>query len=107
MQTRGAAVIRLEKCNGHIRVQLGKRDMVIDVALVHDFSGDCWRDLSRDGQPRYDDPGMLSFILLAPKCRSTARHGRPPAKLSTSGCIDGEFLRLLHILIPSPDSQIL
>ena len=35
----------------------GKTQLVIDVALVHDFSGDCWRDVSRNG--RYADPDML------------------------------------------------
>ena len=37
----------------------GKPHLVIDVALVHDFSGDCWRDVSRNGQLRYADPDML------------------------------------------------
>ena len=37
----------------------GKTHLVIDVALVHDFSGDCWRDVNRNGQLRDADPDML------------------------------------------------
>ena len=37
----------------------GKRDLVIDVALVHDFSGNCSRDARCNGQLRYDDPDLL------------------------------------------------
>ena len=37
----------------------GQRDLVIDVALVHDFSGNCLRDARRNGQLRYDDPDLL------------------------------------------------
>ena len=36
----------------------GQRDLVIDVALVHDFSGNS-RDAHRNGQLRYDDPNLL------------------------------------------------
>jgi len=37
----------------------GKTHLVIDVALAHDFSGDCCRDVSRNGKLRYADPDML------------------------------------------------
>ena len=36
----------------------GQRDLVIDVALVHDFSRNL-RDAHRNGQLRYDDPNLL------------------------------------------------
>ena len=37
----------------------GKIQLVIDVAPVHDFSGGCWRDVSRNGKLRYSDPDVL------------------------------------------------
>ena len=38
----------------------GKRDLVIDVSLVRDFTGNNRRDdFRRNGQLRYDDPDLL------------------------------------------------
>ena len=38
----------------------GKRDLVIDVSLVHDFTENSRRDdYRRNGQLRYDDPDLL------------------------------------------------
>ena len=37
----------------------GKRNIAIDVALVHYFSDNCWCDVSRNGQLHYDDPDVL------------------------------------------------
>ena len=37
----------------------GKRDLVIDVALVHDFLGNRSCDARRNGQVCYDDPDLL------------------------------------------------
>ena len=86
----------------------GKSHLVIDVALVHDFSGDCWRDVRRNGQLRYDDPDMLLNNAADAKARKYREaYAAPdrllaflPAIMSTSGRIHGEFLRLLHILSP-------
>ena len=84
----------------------GKTHLVIDVALVHDFSGDCWRDVRRNGQLRYADPDMLLNNAADVKVwRYREAYAAPdrllaflPAIMSTSGRIHGEFLRLLHIL---------
>jgi len=84
----------------------GRTHLVIDVACVHDFSGDCWRDVRRNGQLRYDDPDMLLNNAADAKVRKYREaYAAPdrllaflPAIMSTSGRIHGEFLRLLHIL---------
>ena len=84
----------------------GKTHLVIDVALVHDFSGDCWRDVSRNGQLRYADPDMLlnnaADVKVRKYCEAYAAPNRLlaflPTIMSTSGRIHGDFLRLLHIL---------
>jgi hypothetical protein len=84
----------------------GKTHLVIDVALVHDFSGDCWRDVSRNGQLRYADPDMLLNNAADVKVRKYREAYAAPDRLlaflptimSTSGRSHGEFLRLLHIL---------
>ena len=83
-----------------------KTHLVIDLALVHDFSGDCWRDVSRNGQLRYADPDMLHNNAADVKVRKYREaYAAPdrllaflPAIMCTSGRIHGEFLRLLHIL---------
>ena len=45
---------------GDLQIQninlVSKTHLVIDVALVHDFSGDCWRE-SRNGQLRCAEQG--------------------------------------------------
>ena len=42
----------------HIKLA-GRAHVVIDVALVHDFSGECWRDVHQNGQLHYADTDML------------------------------------------------
>ena len=87
----------------------GTRDLVIDVALIHEFSGDCWRDLSRKRKPCYDDPDLLvnnvarvnepSTGLCSPESKDSIAFCHLAflsAILSTSGRIHGEFLRLLY-----------
>ena len=37
----------------------GRAHLVLDVAMAHDFSGDCWSDWGRNGQLRYADRDML------------------------------------------------
>ena len=79
--------------------------MVIDVALVHDFSGNL-RDAYRNGQLRYDDPNLLLNNVTRAKVQkyrddysaSDVNKVFLSALLSTSGRIHGEFLRLLYIL---------
>ena len=84
----------------------GKTQVVIDVTLLHDFSGDCWRDVSRNRQLRYADPDMLLNNAANAKVRKYREaYAAPdrllaflPAIMPTSGRIHGEFLHLLHIL---------
>ena len=83
----------------------GKAHMVIDVALVHDLSGDCWRDVRRNGQLCNDDPDMLLNNTVKRQSAEVPRGirgtrsnvGLPPIN-NTSGRIHGEFRRILHIL---------
>jgi len=85
---------------------IGKADMVIDVSLIHEWSGDCWRDVHRNGQLRHADPDTLLNNAAEVKVRKYREaYAAPdrrlaflPAIMSTSGRIHGEFLRLLHIL---------
>ena len=44
----------------------GKAHLVIqsDVAMMHDFSGDCWRDVSQHGQLRYADLFLCCLLAL-------------------------------------------
>ena len=60
------------------------------MALVHNFSGECWRDVSRSGQLDYNDPGMLLNDIASAKVIDT----RPssPHILSALGRIHGEFV---------------
>ena len=84
----------------------GTSDLIIDVALVHDYSGDCRRDVHRNGQLRHADPDTLLNNAADGKVRKYREaYAAPdrllaflPAIMSTSGRIHGEFLRLLHIL---------
>ena len=43
---------------GLIKKTITKTHLVIDVVCVNDFSGDCLRDVRRNGQLRYDDPDI-------------------------------------------------
>ena len=80
-----------------------KRDLVIDVALVHDVLGNS-RDAHRNGQLCYDDLNLLSNNAARAKVQKyrddySASHVNKaflPALVSTSGRIRGEFLRLLY-----------
>ena len=81
--------------------------MVIDVSLVHDFTGNSRRDDYRhNGQLRYDDPDLLlhnaanAQVQKFPEDYSASDDNKAfiPAILSTSGRIHGEFLRLRYIL---------
>ena len=85
----------------------GKRDLVIDVSLVHDFTENSRRDdYRRNGQLRYDDTDLLLHNAASAKVQkysedysaSDVNKAFLPAILSTSGCIHREFLRLLYIL---------
>ena len=46
----------------------GKHDFVIDLSLVHDFTGNSRRDdFRRNGQLRYDDPDLLLYKAASAK----------------------------------------
>ena len=87
----------------------------IDAALVRDFPGDCWRDVRRNGQLRYADPDVLLNSVANAEVREYREENAAPDRLlaflqaimSTSGRVQGEFLRLLHIRSHSPGCQIL
>ena len=76
--------------------------VIIDVAVVHDFSG----DVSRDVQLHHDDPDMLLNIAASVKAQKYREaYAAPdrhmvflPAISSTSGHIHCEFVRLIYIL---------
>ena len=81
--------------------------MVIDVSLVHEFTGNSRHDdYRRDGQLHSDDPDLLLHHAANAKVQkyredystSDVNKAFIPAILSTSGRIHGEFLRLLYIL---------
>ena len=82
-----------------------KLDLLIDVALIRDFSGNCLGDARRNGQLRYDDPDLFLNNAASAKVQkyredysaSDVNKAFLPALLSTSSLIHGEFLRLLYI----------
>ena len=84
---------------------MGKDDLVVDVTVRHDFTGDA-RDVLRHGTLRNPDrPNQLLDQAAADKIRNYrelyARNRSLaflPACLSTSGRIHIEFLRLLYFL---------
>jgi hypothetical protein len=62
----------------------GKSHLVMDVALVHDFSGDCWRDVSRNGQLRYADSHMLLNNAADVKVRYREAYAAPDRLLANT-----------------------
>ena len=80
--------------------------MVIDVALAHEFSGDCFREVQGNGQLCYDDPDILLDNAARAKVQKYREAYSPldrhmanlPAILSTSGRVNRQILRLLYIL---------
>jgi hypothetical protein len=100
------------------RVYLGgEADLLLDVALIHEFGGNHMADVSRNGELRHTDPAMAMGWPhywrphQAPRgdrphtvrCYREAYAARPgiayaflPRVMSTSGRIHSEFLRLLR-----------
>ena len=68
---------------------------MIDVALLNDFSDDCWRDVRRNGQLRCADPDILfnnaANVQVRKHCEAYAAPDRLlvflPAMMSNSGRI--------------------
>ena len=93
----------------------GKRDLVIDVAIVHDFSGNCLRDAQRNGQLRYDDPDLLLTHVastIVQKYRedysaSNVNKAFLPALFFYIRPHPPGILAPLLYLRPPPDSQVL
>ena len=84
----------------------GMSDLIIDVALVHDFHGSV-ADPSRHGQPRHSNPDKVLVDAAVAKSQGNAyrpdylRHHNKaflPLVMSTSGRLHGEFVRLMYLL---------
>ena len=85
----------------------GDRHVIVDVACTHEFCGNHFTDVGRNGQLL--DPDVNKLLETAARTKvARYRDGyahRPgttyaflPCVMSTSGRIHGEFLRLLYIL---------
>jgi hypothetical protein len=84
----------------------GTSDLIIDVAIVHDFHGSV-ADLARHGQPRHSNPDKVLVDMAVAKSQGNRyrpdylRHHNKaflPLVMSTSGRLHGEFVRLLYLL---------
>ena len=84
----------------------GMTDLIVDVALVHDFHGNV-ADPSRHGQPRHSNPDKVLVDMAVAKSQGNRyrpdylRHHNKaflPLVMSTSGRLHGEFVRLLYLL---------
>jgi len=85
----------------------GDQHLIIDVTCTHEFCGNHLRDVGRNGQLRDHDVNKLLETTARTKVtryceayatRSGTTYAFLPCVMSTSGRIDGEFLRLLYIL---------
>ena len=81
-------------------------DLIVDVALVHDFHGNVV-DPARHGQLRHPNPDKVLIDTAVAKAQGNAycpdylRHHNKaflPLVMSTSGRLHSEFARLLYIL---------
>jgi hypothetical protein len=84
----------------------GTTDLIVDVALVHDFHGNVV-DPSRHGQPRHPNPDKVLIDTAVAKAQGNEyrpdylrNHNKAflPLVMSTSGRLHSEFVRLLYIL---------
>jgi hypothetical protein len=86
----------------------GTPDLIVDVALVHDFHGNV-ADPSRHGQPRHPNPDKVLIVSHIDTAVAKAHGNRPdylcnhnkaflPLVMSTSGRLHSEFVRLLCTL---------
>jgi hypothetical protein len=86
----------------------GTTDLIVDVALVHDFHGNV-ADPTRHGQPRHPNPDKVLIDTAVAKAHGNAyrpdylrNHNKAflvlPLVMSTSGRLHGDFARLLYLL---------
>jgi hypothetical protein len=84
----------------------GTLDIIIDVAVVHEFHGSVAQD-DRHGQLRHPNPDKVLINKEVTKVQGNAyrqdylhNHNKTflPLIMSTSGRLHGEFVRLLYIL---------
>ena len=96
----------------------GMQDLVVDVSIIHEFHGDVLQDVRRNGTLCHPDPSSPALLdskakqkVLAYRddYRRSDRSDRPkaflPAIMATSGCIQGELLRLLYIISHRQDQD--
>ena len=85
----------------------GDTNLIIDVALTHEFGGNHMVDVSLNGQLRHAKPDTLLEATARRKVRryreayatrAGVSYAFLPCVMSTSGRIHGEFLRFLYIL---------
>ena len=85
----------------------GDTNLIIDVALIHEFGGNHMADVSLNGALRHAQPDKLLEAAARTKVNRyrEAYATRPgvtyaflPCVISTSGRIHGEFLRFLYLL---------
>ena len=82
----------------------GRRHLIIDVAVNHEFGGDHLADVSRNGALRDAQPSRLLERTARTKIDryragyAALQHAFMPCVISTSGRLHGEFLRLLYII---------
>ena len=85
----------------------GDTNLIIDVALIHEFGGNHMVDVSLNGKLRHAQPDKLLESAARTKVhryreayatRSGITYAFLPCVMSTSGRIHGEFLRFLYIL---------
>jgi hypothetical protein len=79
----------------------GHRYLVIDVAVNHEFGGDHLVDVSGNGARRDSQPGRILESTARTKVDRyragyvAIKYAFQPCVISASGCLHGEFLRLL------------
>ena len=82
----------------------GRRHLIIDVAVNHEFGGDHLADVSRNGALRDAQPSRILERTARTKVDryragyAALQHAFLPCVISTSGRLHGEFLRLLYII---------
>ena len=85
----------------------GDTNLIIDVALIHEFGGNHMVDVSLNGKLRHAQPDKLLESAARTKVhryreayatRAGVTYAFLPCVMSTSGRIHGEFLRFLYLL---------
>jgi len=86
-------------------------ELVIDVAVNHEFGGDHLADVCRNGALRDAQPGRILESTTRTKVDcyragyAAIKYAFLPCVISTSGRLHGEFLRLLYIIVHSRTSN--